>query len=179
MSNRVWWKSTHTSTMLALSMLAVCSLALSGCGGGGGGGSTTTTNPGGGSGGTTTNSSTLAVISGKAVDTSGLPVSGASVVIVGTGLGATTATDGTFVVNNVPLSATQLQISSPDTTKYYNYGTYNSQYYQFGTGSGACSIALPKLTAASVATTVLATNIVLYDAGATNPPPPPLTNGCP
>lgn len=157
---------------LLLALASIAALAFSGCGGGGGG------NGGGNGGGGGGNiGGKLATITGKVTDTAGNAASGVTVAVVGTALSASTGTAGTYSISSVPLTATQISVTSPDpVNRYYNYGTYNGQYYQFGTTSGSCYITLPALTAG--ATTTL-TAIAMDPAGTNSPPPTPLLNGCP
>jgi hypothetical protein len=153
----------------------VIGLAMVGCGGGGGGGNNGGGGGGGGGGGTI--GGKLATITGTVTDTGGNPASGVTVAVVGTSLTGVTSATGAYTISSVPLNATQISVTSPDPqNKYYNFGTYNGQAYQFGTGTGACYITLPALSAGKTATL---TAIALYPAGGENPPPAPLTNGCP
>ncbi len=172
MSNQMLRKPPIQRFSLFLSA-AVLTALLTGCGGGGGGSSSGTITP------PAIGNSQLAVVTGRVVDTSGNPVSGAGILVMGTTLQGSTASDGTFTITNVPLTATQIEVASPNTTQYYNYGTYNGQLYQFGTNTSACPIMLPKLVPAATATTVLPSNIALYPSGNGAPPPPPLIGGCP
>jgi hypothetical protein len=166
-------KAPRARTSLFLLSALLAGSLLSGCGGGGGSSS--------GSGGTpgTIGNASLATLSGRVVDTAGNPVPGATVLVVGTSAAASTASDGSFTITNVPLTATKLSLSSPNTSSWYNYGTYNGHYYQFGSATGACDITLPTLVASSQATTQLVTSVALYPASNGSPPPPPLVGGCP
>ena len=160
------------STLLAL--LAV--LALAGCGGGGGGSNSGSNNGNGNGNGNTPppgQSATLAFVNGKVVDTSSTPkgVPNATVSVVGTNVSAKTATDGSFTLANVPLNATQFNVTSPDPIQWYNFATYNTKQYD----TINCPLPLPTLQAGA---NNLPATIVLSSAG-NNPPPPPPVNGCP
>ncbi len=50
-------------------------------------------------------------VEGTVVDETGTPIIGASIVVVGTGVGDVTSPDGTFVLRNIPTSASELEIS--------------------------------------------------------------------
>ncbi len=168
-------KAPRARTSLFLLSALLAGSLLSGCGGGGSSSSST----GGGSNPGTIGNSSLATLTGRVVDTAGNPVPGATVVVVGTSAAASTASDGSFTITNVPLTATKLSLTSPNTANWYNYGTYNGHYYQFGTTTGSCDITLPSLVASSQAVTPLVSNIALYPASNGSPPPPPLVGGCP
>ncbi len=100
---------------VALAVLAVAAVVIAGCGGGGGG------NGGGGGGGDT------ATLSGRVLDTSGSPVSGATVAVdTGTTtskaiLSATTNTSGQYSIANVPLGVTfNMSVTSGGNTTQMN-----------------------------------------------------------
>jgi len=142
-------------------------LALAGCGGGGGGNPNPNPNPNPG-GGTTT----LAALSGTVRDSLNDPVPNALVSVLGTGLQTRTATDGTFTVFNVPLTATRFVVNSPDLSRYFDIAQYQGgRPYDVDPArpGGQCTLPLPALAAGSV---TLPATVFLFSVSAGPPPPP-------
>lgn len=163
--------SPNARISLMAIMGLIMALAIAGCGGGGGG--APIINPPPGNNPPPGQNPTLAFISGLVVDNSFPPkaVSNALVSVLGTGITARTASNGTFTLPNVPLSATQFSVASPDPNLYYNIAKYNSKQYD----TILCPMPLPTLTAG--ANTLPGGAVALY-AGGFNPPPAPII-GCP
>ena len=164
----------------ALALALIAGLALTGCGGGGGGGNNNN-NGGGNNGGGGTIGGKLATLTGTVTDTSGSAAANVTIAVVGTSLTGITNASGVYTISSVPLTATQITVTSGyPTNPYYNSGNYNGQAYNFGTtfgtSGGSCTITLPALAAGKTATLTV---IQLYPAGSGAPPPPPLTSGCP
>ena len=102
--------------------LALCvTVATAGCGGGGGGNSGSGNNNGGGN--TTVQNPLLALVMGH-IASGGAPVVGATVTIGGMTSPAT-GSNGQFIVNNVPLTATTFTIQLPTGGTYSNTFNYN------------------------------------------------------
>jgi len=97
---------------------------------------------------------------------------GATIAVVGTTITAHTATDGSFTLPNVPLTATQFTVTSPDAFAYFNFAQYTNKQYD----TIACKLPLP--TPLKAGANTLPDNVHLYIGGA-NPPPPPPIGGCP
>lgn len=176
MRKTVLWKSPHVRVSLSALLALLAVFAFSGCGGGGGGGGNNNNNGGNNGGGNNPppgQNATLAFITGRVVDTSSTPkgVPNATVTVVGTNISAKTASDGSFTLANVPLTATQFTVISPDTFQWYNFASYNAKQYD----TINCRLPLPNLQAGQ---NILSGTVVLYSAG-NNPPPPPPVNGCP
>jgi len=161
--------------------------AFSGCGGGGGGGNN---NQGGGNiGGNNPGSAplgpingTVADVTGKVIDSSnGQGVAGVTVSVPGA-TAATTRSDGTFEIRDVPPAATGLTVTNLNTNTYALTVSYNNATYNMQAGHN-CTLPLPKLTAGQ--TTGLPANISLFNLTAKDqagnpatPPPPPSGDSC-
>lgn len=164
MSTRAQWNSPRFSLLAIL--LLIASLAVVGCGGGGGSssGSNPTTGP------------NTAIVTGRVIDSvSNSGVSGLTVTFPGTSISGTTATDGSFTIVNVPLSATGVlvTVSNPSSTStHYDIIYYGGTYYYTGAGYG-CSIRLPTLV--NQGTAALGSMSIYNRSGI--PPPPP--TACP
>src|ERR1041385_8012038 len=132
MRNRVLSNSPRVRFSLALLGMLLTALAFAGCGGGGGGSNNNNNN---------NNRNGLATVVGRVLDNSSshAPVPGAIVTIVGTNRSAIAKADGTFTITNVPLTATQFAVASPDTSAYFNYVQYQSKQYD----TILCKLPLP------------------------------------
>lgn len=155
---------------LASLFAVILAFAISGCGGGGGG-----VSPGGGSGSSSggpppVGNPNLATITGKVTDTAGNPVAGAGISILGTNLSGSSASDGSFTIYNVPLTATQFTVTPP--TGYYSFDVrYLGNDYNL---QKPCPLPLPQPLQKGA--NPLPGPIQLYS---TNGPPPAPTYGCP
>ena len=87
----------------------------------------------------------------------GKPVPNATVSVVGTNISAKTATDGSFTLANVPLTATQFTVLSPDTVQWYNFASFNNKQYD----TIDCKLPLPNLQAGA---NILPGTVVLTSA---------------
>lgn len=150
---------------LLLPVALGAAIAIAGCGGGG---SSSSSTPG------PIGNPNLANITGLVTDTSGNPVSGASIAVPGTSLSATSGTDGKFTIYSVPLASAGFTVTAPSGGGYYNIALYNSLQYDL---TVPCPLPLPKpLTAGADS---IPGSVELYPTS--SPPPPPPTNGvgCP
>lgn len=116
---------------------------------------------------------TLAFVIGRIIDNTftGAGVANATVTVNGTAITARTDSSGNFTLANVPLTATQFKVSSPDPLAYYNFATYNGLQYD----TIVCNLPLPTLVQGA---NNLPGNVRMFVAG-NNPPPPPPVGGCP
>lgn len=183
MRKRSLWNSPRIS--LSLMLVLLVSLVIAGCGGGGGSSSGGSNSGGGnnsGGGGVTPNTS---IVSGRVVDNvgTGNGVNGAKVTIVGTSLSTTTASDGSFQIRNVPLTAKQFVVTTPDVAVYPNIITYLGNYYNTDPGRAGGQCLLPLPTLANGQTVTLPGNVLMYNIAASSnnggsAPPPPPPSGC-
>jgi len=174
MRNRALLNSRYTQLSIVLCLVMTLAFAIVACGGGGGsssGGGNVGGNTGGNGGGTP--NAQLATVTGQINDTSPSqnPVAGATVTVPGTSRTATTNAAGTFVLTNVPLTATSIKVAAPAGGAYYNYAIYNGAEYDLT----SCVLSIPKLVAGANAP-YSAINMYI---GGNNPPPPPPVGGCP
>jgi hypothetical protein len=100
---------------------------------------------------------------------------GANITLFGAGLPdlntRVTSSDGTFVIANVNPGYTSFAVTSPDTSRWYNFALFNTKQYD----TLNCRLPLPAL---HIGNNNLPTAVALFTAG-NNPPPPPPLNGCP
>ncbi|CCW35428.1 Carboxypeptidase regulatory-like domain [Chthonomonas calidirosea] len=159
-----------------LALLVLVGALISGCGGGGGGGVPAGNGSGGGSssgssgGPPPVGNPNLATITGQVTDIAGNPVAGAAISIVGTNLTGSSASDGSFTIYNVPLTATQFTVTPP--SGYYSFDVrYLGNDYNL---QKPCPLPLPNPLQKGA--DPLPGPVQLYP---TSGPPPAPTYGCP
>lgn len=185
MRNRVLWNSPRVRFPLYMVLLLTIAVSgLSGCGSGGGGSSGGTGGGGiggGGIGGGGNVNPNLATINGRVTDNTGAAVRSARITVFNpNGSVAATATsgsDGSFSVFNVPLNANRFLVNTPDPSQYYDVVQYlGGRPYDTSPNrsGGPCLLPLPPLNAGA---NTLPGTVIIYSVNS-GPPPPP-TGNCP